>query len=250
MKKIVSLIPARGGSKGIPLKNIADLNGRPLISYALWASIMSQVNETWVSTDNALIKEACKLEADWAGLKILDRPAHLAQDDSSTESVMLHFADNVVFDVIVLIQATSPMITAEQINKGLEKFATGKYDSLFSAVKTNDMLLWDEETHFCTKKVFLPLNYDPLNRGRRQTRKRIIFIETGGFFITTRKQLLESRCRMGGRIGIVEVPFWASFQVDTMEDLENIEKLMVLEPPTPSPSPSMTPSPSLEEEEV
>ncbi len=217
--KIVSLIPARGGSKGIPMKNIVLLNGRPLISYALQASLRSRVNETWVSTDNERIKRA-SLEEDLE-VRVLDRPPEFAQDVSPTEDVMLHFANCIWFDIIVLIQPTSPMVTAEQIDEGLMVFECGKYDSLFSAVRTDDMLIW-EEMGFDVR----PLNYDPRNRGRRQTRDDNYFIETGGFYITSRDMLLESRCRMSGRMGVIEVPFWTSFQVDRWEDLKNIERLM------------------------
>ncbi len=217
--KTVSLIPARGGSKGIPLKNIAQLNGKPLISYTLQASLKSRVDETWVSTDNADIKKEC-LEEDLE-VRVLDRPPELAQDNSSTEDVMLHFAEHVWFDVIVLIQPTSPMVTAEQIDEGLTIFECGGYDSLFSAVGMKDILIW-EEMGFDVR----PLNYDPRNRGRRQTRDDNHFIETGGFYITSRDMLLESRCRMSGRIGVIEVPFWTSFQVDRWEDLKNIERLI------------------------
>ncbi len=217
--KIVSLIPARSGSKGIPMKNIVLLNGRPLISYVLQASLKSRVNETWVSTDNADIKKVC-LEED-IEVRVLDRPSKLSQNDSSTEDVMLHFANHIWFGVIVLIQPTSPMVTAEQIDEGLTIFECGEYDSLFSAVGMKDILIW-EEMGFDVR----PLNYDPRNRGRRQTRDDSHFIETGGFYITSRDSLLETRCRMGGRIGVVEVPFWTSFQVDGPEDLENIERLI------------------------
>ena len=217
--KTASLIPARGGSKGIPLKNIAQLNGKPLISYVLQASLKSNVNETWVSTDDADIKKV-SLEEDLE-VRVLDRPPELAQDNSSTEDVMLHFAEHVWFDVIVLIQPTSPMITAEQIDEGLTIFECCEYDSLFSAVRTDDILIW-EEMGFDVR----PLNYDPRNRGRRQTRDDNHFIETGGFYITSRDMLLESCCRMSGRIGVIEVPFWTSFQVDRWEDLKNIERLM------------------------
>lgn len=215
----MSLIPARGGSKGIPMKNIVRLNGRPLVSYVLQASLRSNVNETWVSTDNADIKNIC-LEED---LKVMvwDRPPQLARDDSTIEDVMIHFAEHVWFDVVVLIQPTSPMVTVEQIDEGLTMFECGEYDSLFSAIRTDDMLIW-QEMGFGAQ----PLNYDPLNRGRRQTRKSDYFIETGGFYITSRDQLLESRCRVGGKIGVVEVPLWTSFQVDALEDLENIERLV------------------------
>ncbi len=217
--KTASLIPARGGSKGIPLKNIAQLNGKPLISYVLQASLKSNVNETWVSTDDADIKKV-SLEEDLE-VRVLDRPPELAQDNSSTEDVMLHFAEHVWFDVIVLIQPTSPMVTAEQIDEGLTIFECGEYDSLFSAVGMKDILIW-EEMGFGVR----PLNYDPRNRGRRQTRDDNHFIETGGFYITSRDMLLETRCRVGGKIGVVEVPFWTSFQVDKWEDLKNIERLM------------------------
>ena len=216
--KIVSLIPARGGSKGIPMKNIVPLNGRQLISYVLQASLKSRVNETWVSTDNERIKKAC-LEED-IEVMVWDRPPELTQDGSPTEDVMLHFARHIWFDVIVLIQPTSPMVSAEQIDRGLEIFKNNGYDSLFSAIRTDDILIWEKDSGFH------PLNYDPLNRGRRQTRDDNHFIETGGFYITSRDMLLESCCRMSGRIGVIEVPFWTSFQVDRWEDLKNIERLM------------------------
>lgn len=218
--KIVSLIPARGGSKSIPMKNIVQLNGRLLISYVLQASLKSKVDETWVSTDNAGIKKVC-LDED-IEVRVLGRPPELARDDSTTEDVMLHFANHVWFDVIVLIQATSPMVIAEQIDRGLEIFESGNYDSLFSAVRTDDTLIWEKKNY-----AFCPLNYDPWHRGRRQTRESSLFIETGGFYIISREHLLHARCRMSReKIGIVEVPFWTSFQIDDMEDLESVERLM------------------------
>jgi len=217
--KTVSLIPARGGSKGIPMKNIVRLKGKPLVTHVLQASLKSNVDETWVSTDDSLIKRICLEEN--IEVRVLDRPLKLAQDNSSTESVMMHFAKHVWFDIIVLIQPTSPMVTAKQINKGLKIFGNGDYDSLFSAVRTDDVLIWER-----MGSDVRSLNYDPLNRRRRQTRDSDYFIETGGFYITFRDRLLESNCRMSGKIGVVEVPFWTSFQVDTMEDLESIERLV------------------------
>ena len=219
--KIVSLIPARGGSKGIPMKNIVQLNGRPLISYVLQASLGSRVDETWVSTDNTMIEKVC-LRQD-KRINILKRPSELARDDSTTEDAMFHFAYWVTFDVVVLIQPTSPMVTSEQIDRGLKTFESGEYDSVFSAAKVNDMLTWKKKEY-----GLYPLNYDPWHRGRRQMREEAFFIETGGFYIISREHLLNAKCRMSReRIGVVEVPFWMSFQVDTQEDLKNIERLMI-----------------------
>ena len=94
-KKIVSVILARGGSKGIPQKNITDVNGQPLISYTIETSINSNVSKTWVSTDNDEIK-SISLKY---GAKVLDRPLKYATDISKSEDALLHFANNVDFDI-------------------------------------------------------------------------------------------------------------------------------------------------------
>ena len=96
MKKIISVILARGGSKGIPQKNIIDLKGKPLIDYTIQASKKSHVQETWVSTDSreiALISEK-------SGAKVLLRPKHLATDTSSSEEALLHFGKIYTCDII------------------------------------------------------------------------------------------------------------------------------------------------------
>ena len=106
--KIVSVILARGGSKGIPQKNIVNLNGKPLIQYSIDASNNSNVEETWVSTDCSKIKKISLT----LGANVLDRPTHLATDISSSDSALLHFAENVDFEILVFIQPTSPLIKA------------------------------------------------------------------------------------------------------------------------------------------
>ena len=91
--KIVSLTLARGGSKGVPRKNIISVNDRPLISYVIDASLESKVDETWVSTEDgqiATVSEMC-------GAKVIRRPDDMAQDTSKGEEALLHFANNVDF---------------------------------------------------------------------------------------------------------------------------------------------------------
>ena len=218
--RIFGIILARGGSKRIPRKNIKELNGYPLIYYSIKALMESKVDEVWVSTDDSKIANV----ANGFGASILNRPPSLAKDDSPSEEALLHFANHVNFDVLVFVQPTSPMITGKQIDEGLSIFINGGYDSLFSAVKTNGLLIWKDNE----LGEILPTNYDPENRGMEQTRKEsFIYIETGGFYITTKNQLLQSQCRLGGKIGICEIPYWTSFEVDTFEDFMNIERLMV-----------------------
>jgi sialic acid synthase SpsE len=132
--KIVSLITARGGSKGIPNKNIIDVNGKPLISYSISASLDSDVDETWVSTDSDKIK----MVSEECGSKVIDRPKHLADDISMPDDSLLHFAKNNNFDILVFIQPTSPMIKSEYINKGIKMIKSDKYDSVF---KENTMII-------------------------------------------------------------------------------------------------------------
>jgi CMP-N-acetylneuraminic acid synthetase len=213
--KIVSMLPARGGSKGIPKKNLALLNGKPLIHYTIYASKYSNVDETWVSTDCPDIEKYALEER----VKVLKRPAHLATDTATTESVLLHFAEQVEFDAVILIQPTSPMITRSDINRGIELFKSQEYSSVISVVDGDDILIWDKKWHH-------PMNYDPYNRGRRQERTNTFVIETGGFYIVSKEDLLKTRCRITNNVGYCFIPFWRGFEVDTMEDLIMISKLM------------------------
>ena len=91
---VVSVILARGGSKGIPRKNIVDINGKPLLYYTIEASLKSGVDATWVSTDDeeiATIAYEC-------GARVLKRPAKISTDKSTSESALMHFAEQVEFD--------------------------------------------------------------------------------------------------------------------------------------------------------
>lgn len=217
MKKrsVVGFIPARGGSKGIKRKNIIKIAGYPMIAHSILALKVAGIENIWVSTEDAEIKKV----AQTYGAKVIDRPVELAKDDSSTEEAIEDFVSKVNCDVIVMVQCTSPMLRPIEICNGLEQFLTAQdLDSMFSAIVTNDMLLWDKDLN--------PINYNPRKRGFRQHRKDIVLWETGGFYIFTKKIFQQTKCRLGGRIGWSEVKFWKSFQVDSREDLQNVTKLM------------------------
>jgi len=209
--KIVSVITARGGSKEIPNKNIIDVNGKPLISYTINASLESNVNETWVSTDS----ENIAYISVGLGAKTLLRPKELANDVIMPDASLVHFAENYNFDILVFIQPTSPLLEYKYINEGIKLM--DKYDSVFSAYKE----------HWCPKwsTDFKPIGWDILNRPRRQD-MNAQYIENGAFYITTRKNLLQSKLRYSGNIGIVEMPLEKSFQVDSQNDLELIKNLL------------------------
>lgn len=206
--KIVSLIPARKGSKGIPNKNLVDLSGKPLIAYAIEASKKSLVNETWVSSDSDEILNISKK----LGAKTIKRPLEFSNDTATSESALLHFAENLDFDILVFIQCTVPLIKSKDINTGLEKIK--KYDSIVSVSETHQFF-WDSKG---------PL-YDINNRTRRQDSVKR-YIETGSFFITSKKSLLKFKNRLSGKIGFVKIPKYRSFDIDGYDDLKIIETFM------------------------
>lgn len=206
--KVVSIIPARKGSKGIKNKNLIDLCGKPLINYSLEASLKSLVEETWVSSDSEEILEISKN----LGAKTIKRPKELCNDDSSSESALIHFAKNVDFDILVFIQCTVPLIQSKDINEGIKKMKL--YDSVVSVAETTQMF-WDSNG---------PL-YNIDNRLRRQNSLKR-YLETGSFFITTKKNLMKSNNRLSGKIGFVEIPKHRSFDIDDYEDLKILKAVI------------------------
>ena len=211
--KIVSVILARGGSKGIPKKNIIPLNGKPLISYTIESSIKSNIEQTWVSTDCEEIKKASKT----FGVNVIDRPSKISGDKSKSEEALLDFAKQIDFDVVVFIQPTSPLLNSTDIKEALEIMKNKKLDSIFSVYKEHWIPRWTLEEK--------PHNWDTNNRPMRQDIPEQ-YVENGAFYITTKKSLLESKLRYSGNIGVYKMPMLRSFQIDTLEDLKLIEKLL------------------------
>ncbi len=213
--KIVTLITARGGSKGIPNKNIKNINGKPLISYSIEASLKSNVSDTWVSTEDSRIKQV-SLEY---GAQVIDRPVELANDYTMPDEAILHFAKNINFDYVVFIHPTSPMIKPEYINKGIEKVTEEGYDSSFAVVREHWTPTWT------ATEDLKPIDWDIANRPRRQD-KSDVYREIGMFYVTKKELLLKSGLRYSGRIATVEIPLIHSFQLDSLEDLQLIEKIL------------------------
>lgn len=209
--KILSVILARGGSKGIPSKNIVELNGKPLISYTIESSLQSNVDETWVSTDSIGIASVSSTY----GASVIDRPSEISTDTSQSEEALLHFARDSDFDIMVFIQPTSPLIKSEDINEGLDMM--DEYDSVFSVTKEHWIPRWTEDVK--------PYKWEIDNRPMRQDKPEL-YIENGAFYITKRKNLLQSKLRYSGKIGFFEMPLSRSFQIDTIDDLNLINTII------------------------
>jgi N-acylneuraminate cytidylyltransferase len=211
--KIISVITARGGSKGVHRKNIVDVNGNPLIWYSINASLESNVDETWVSTEDSEIKEISIK----CGANVIDRPLELADDIIMPDASLIHAAENIDFDVMVFIQPCAALIKPTYINDGVNMVVNGGYDSSFAVVRESWMPLWDLNVN--------PIEWDTENRPRRQD-KNEWYKEAGMFYVTTKANLLSSGLRYSGRIGVVEIPLHDSFQVDNYQDLDLIKKLL------------------------
>ena len=218
--RIVSITLARGGSKGVNRKNIADVAGKPLLYYVLEAARKSKyITDRYVSTEDSEIKSI----SESFGAKVIDRPAHLAVDDSKCEAALLHFANQVEFDILVFIQTTSPLVKSSDIDKGIEMILNKDYDSVFSSTIETWVPRWIELENNIT-----PVDWTPNSRPRRQMMPELL-IENGAFYITTKQKLIKNNLRYSGKIGTVKMPLMRSFQIDTLEELELISALIKLE---------------------
>ena len=183
--KIVSIITARGGSKGIPKKNIIDIKGKPLLYYTINTSLLSNVDQTWVSTDDDEIETYAYAK----GVKVIIRPKELADDIIMPDASLVHFAENIDFDILVFIQPTSPLLESKYINKGIEMM--DNYDSVFSAYKEHWFPRWSKETILGTE-ISTTVNWNMRERPRRQDMEEN-YVENGAFYITTKQNLLKSQ---------------------------------------------------------
>lgn len=231
----VAFIPVRGGSKSIPLKNIKPLCGKPLVYWTIKAACECKYIDTvYVSTDSETIKstvESFCTEEKGAFNKtiVISRSQESASDTASTESAMLEFSSNYSFDNIVLIQATSPLLTANDINKGFEIYNSDCTDSVMSVVRQK-RFRWEILSDGSAR----PTNYNVFNRPRRQDFDGD-FVENGAFYITSKALLDSSHNRVSGCIKLAELPAETFFEIDEPSDWIIIEGLMKVRKATQHP---------------
>ena len=218
MKK-TAIIPLRKGSKGIPGKNKKKLLGRPLFSWVLTAAIFSSLDEVFVFTDDQEIIDFVNKEYQWTSkVKALLRNEANANDTASTESALIEFAEAIQydFDILCLIQATSPITTSEDIDAVLNEIITNKKNSALTVVNTH-RFTWNSDG--------TPQNYDVFKRPRRQDFEGLL-IENGAVYATTKEAFLESNNRVSGTIGLVKMDETSLVEIDSMTDWKIIEELL------------------------
>ena len=225
MRNIIAIIPARGGSKGIPGKNLRLLAGIPLIAHSIRAAHATPgISRTIVSTDDEEIRRvALSYQAE-----VVPRPESISGDRAASELALLHVLDSVREEegqdpeVLVFLQPTSPLRRADDIMRALEVFFQHEADSLFSACHIEGFL-WRR-----AGDVVEPVNYSPQQRKMRQQLDHESLEENGSIYILKPEILRNHGSRLGGRIAVYHMPKITSYQVDTPDDLVLLEKLFPL----------------------
>lgn len=214
MEKIIAIIPARGGSKGIPNKNLREVEDKSLISRAVATVVRSKLKKVYVYSDDSRIN----LEATMAGGTAFYRPADVSTDTVSTEDTIARFLTTHdpqrVVEAVMLIQCTSPFLAHTYINEALAKWETGAFDSIVGVFR-NKRFLGHKGPNGCE---FLPVW--PLRQRRQDMNNdECYWAETGSLYMATRK-LWEHGQRIGNRCGVVVHHEWEGVEIDEMVDLQ------------------------------
>jgi CMP-N,N'-diacetyllegionaminic acid synthase len=219
----VAIIPARGGSKGIPRKNLIEVCGKPLIAWSiLQARHAHHIDSVWVSSDD---DEILGVSETFGALPIR-RPTEISGDEASSESAWLHAVNaienqGVAVDAVVAMQATSPIREPSDLDSGVQTMRKQGYDSILSVAEVEDFFTWRIGDNGCAQ----PVNYDYRNRKRRQEIEKR-YLENGSFYVFRPEQLRRENNRLGGRIGLFVMGRHKMFQIDSPDDIELCSSIM------------------------
>ena len=214
--EIYAIIPARGGSKGIIGKNVAEISGYPLIFYTIHHALNTpEISKVVVTTDD---KEIASLSLKY-GAKVIDRPRSLSTDSSPSEDALLHALQNLRSnneepDLIVFLQATSPLRRQYDTSYAVKQFIDTNADPI-------ETYIWKNSAGKLS-----PFNYDPQNRMMRQQRSDLFEGENGSIYIFKPWVLEKLNCRIGGKIVTYQMDILSSLQIDEHTDIEVAETLL------------------------
>jgi len=223
MATIVAIIPARGGSKGIPGKNLRPLLGKPMIAYTIEAALASRhVTRVIVSTDDAAIT-AASLQY---GAEVIQRPAEISGDTASSESALIHAleylqeTESYSPEVLVFLQCTSPLMLPEDIDGTIGALLDEEADSALSAYASH-LFLWRRDSDGQAEGV----NHLKTKRPRRQEREPE-YAENGAVYAMRAAGFLEARHRFFGKTAIYAMARERSVEIDDPADLELVAALI------------------------
>ena len=223
--KILSIIPARGGSKGLPRKNIIDLNGKPLIAWTIEASLKSRyITKTVVSSDDNEILEVSKKY----GANVLKRPDDLATDTSSSQSVVEHTITelekvNEKYDYLVLLQPTSPLRDRNDIDEAFETLFEKNATALISVKEYNNKIL---KAFIDNQKGFIEgVRNNTYPFIRRQDLPKV-YMSNGAIYIIKVDEFLKNKSFWTEKTVKFVMDEIKSMDIDTKEDMQKIERYL------------------------
>ena len=227
--EVLALIPARAGSKGIPRKNLQTVAGRPLLAHSIRAARETPaITRVVVSTDDPEIGRVAREY----GAEVLWRPAGISGDTASSESALLHALSHLQHDeaytpdLVVFLQATSPLRQFADIQNAINTLINEQADSLFSACPLHGFV-WRRNG-----RELVSYTYDYRARRRRQDAP-IDLQENGSIYIFKPWVLEQLGNRLGGKIAVYPMDLYDSFQIDEPADLKLIEALFAFRQAAP-----------------
>ena len=217
-----AVILARGGSKGIPRKNLLPFCGIPLVQLSLFQAITAErVRNVYLSSDS---DEILALADDYPSVIKVRRPDQYATDTAKSEEAILHWLSTLEEqdqpNIVLMLEPTAPLRKSGDIDTAISLFEASECDSMFSGAFLEDFLIWKRGEDGQLKSI----NYDYLKQGPRQLRSPDI-VENGALYLFTPELIKETGNRFGGKIEHVKNEFWQSFEIDSPEDWDFVEMI-------------------------
>lgn len=225
----LAVIPARGGSQGIPRKNLLEVGGKPLIAWTIAQALAAREQHpeliVAVSTEDAEIADVARAH----GAAVIDRPAELAGHTAATEPAVLHAmdvveADGATLDAVLLLQATSPVRRPDTIARALTRFRGTGVDALVGVVPESPFF-WRPPVE---EGGSAAPAYDVAARPRRQELRpeQLHYFENGSLYVTAPRIYREQGNRLGGRIGLFVLEEAEGVDIDTVADVAAAESML------------------------
>ena len=220
---VLAIIPARGGSRGIPRKNIQLIAGKPLIAHTIEHTLQTPtVDRVFVSTDDSEIAEVSRQY----GAEVIWRPEEISDDKASSESALLHALDHLeksegyVPELVVFLQCTSPLTLPEDIEGTIQALVEQGADSAFSVTPCH-YFLWKQDK----QGAAVGINHDKSYRLLRQERESQ-FLETGAVYVMRTEGFKRAKHRFFGKTAMYVVPKERCLEIDDSVDLIVAEALL------------------------
>ena len=231
MKKILGIIPARGGSKSIPNKNITNVLGKPLISYTIESALKAQedgfIDELIVSTDSIMIQNEVKRIAD---IVPFTRPSEISRDDSLSIEYVIHAIDyyrsiGVKFTDVIVLQPTSPLRNSQDISNAIKIYLKKNVKSLISCYLDNSINL--NKLYHVEDEIGFGVSNDHYKGVRRQETKPL-YVRNGAIFITKVSYLIKNHYLVSKNPLVYVMPKSRSIDIDHKQDLIDVIKYFEL----------------------